>query len=169
MAFCSQSLEMTAVSAPGVVAIATRPHPGGPSANPHPNPSPSSTNTPPYIPSQTLVFCSFGICPLIGLEPGGRPRLGAPLQLSAPATFVPSRVTDAVYDPHSRAVVLACRHGLLRLHSSNAVVPLAGDWEGGGVTAGDARDGVGTAASFGGPRRLASDGGGVLYVMDKYR
>ncbi len=169
MASCSISVSATAVSAPGVVAIATRPHPGGPSANANPNPSPSSTYSPPHIPSQTLVFCSFGICPLIGLEPGGRPRLGAPLQLSAPATFVPSRVTDAVYDPHSRTVVLACRHGLLRLHSSNAVVPLAGDWEGGGVTAGDARDGVGPAASFGGPRRLASDGGGVLYVMDRYR
>ncbi|PNH04241.1 Kelch-like protein 30 [Tetrabaena socialis] len=64
-------------------------------------------------PEQPLVFCDFGVCPLLGLDSEGCAglRLGPPLHLSGPGAALMDAACDAIYDHYIGATVVAVDAG----------------------------------------------------------
>ncbi|KXZ42446.1 hypothetical protein GPECTOR_145g737 [Gonium pectorale] len=136
--------------------------------------------------SEVLVFCQFGICPLIITQEGhdaaqqgegGNPaamraargaQLGGPLDLSGEVTEYIEKVCAAAYNPQSDSVVMAVPGALLALDADDVVTVLAGDPDHG--AAAEWRDGVDDEARIGNPLFLAAGGApGVLYLTEACR
>ncbi|KXZ42447.1 hypothetical protein GPECTOR_145g738 [Gonium pectorale] len=146
-------MRVQVVAATGVRAVVARPHPAAAGWGPWPR-------------QEVLVFCAFGVCPLIlpdsqGAPPGGRvggpaPALDEPIKLGGDAADRIGEVTAALYDPHSYFVILAVPGGMLSLDSNDDVNYIVGDPDPRvAPIVGPPRDGLEPEAAITAPWRVA--------------